>query len=100
MLNFVLFLSALIILFSLWSARNFLSINEIFQNLRFFKFHTINNMKIANDRTKDEFVIVSDSYFRINEDFVINFDIWTIIDLHKLYWYLRFKKELKRMGVI
>jgi hypothetical protein len=57
-------------------------------------------MVIANERTKDEFIIVSDSYFRINEDFVINFDIWTIVDLHKLYWYLRFKKELKRMGVI
>lgn len=100
MLNFVLFFSALVILFSLWSARNFLSVNKIFQNLRFFKFDTINNMVIANERTKDEFIIVSDSYFRINEDFVINFDIWTIVDLHKLYWYLRFKKELKRMGVI
>jgi hypothetical protein len=57
-------------------------------------------MKIANERSKDEFVIVSDSYFRINEDFVINFDIWALFDLHKLYWYLKFKKELKRMGVI
>lgn len=100
MLNFLLFFIGLIIVFSLWSGRNFSSINKIFQNLKFFKFHTINNIKIANERSKDEFVIVSDSYFRINENFVINFDVWTIIDLHKLYWYLKFKKELKRMGVI
>ena len=90
MLNFLLFFTFLIICNSLRSARNYHKFSTVYKNLRFYKFHKHGNMLIANERSKDEFIIFSDWYYKISEGNIINFDVWCLVDLHKLYWVMKF----------
>ena len=95
MLNFLLFFTFLIICNSLRSARNYHKFSTVYKNLRFYKFHKHGNMLIANERSKDEFIIFSDWYYKISEGNIINFDVWCLVDLHKLYWVMKFHNYFK-----
>jgi hypothetical protein len=95
MLNFLLFFTFLIICNSLRSARNYHKFSTVYKNLRFYKFHKHGNMLITNERSKDEFIIFSDWYYKISEGNIINFDVWCLVDLHKLYWVMKFHNYFK-----
>ena len=95
MLNFLLFFVLLIICNSLRSARNYSRFEKIYRNLRFYKFHKQGNMLITNERSKDEFIIFSDWHYKISEGDMINFDVWCLVDLHKLYWVIKFRNYFK-----
>jgi hypothetical protein len=95
MLNFLLFFTFLIICNSLRSARNYHKFSTVYKNLRFYKFHKNGNMLISNERSKDEFIIFSDWYYKISEGNIINFDVWCLVDLHKLYWVVKFHNYFK-----
>ena len=87
----------LVIITSIWSARNFIDIERVYNKLEFFKFEKSKNLWIANENSKEEFVVVNRNYYRFNNDTVINFDIWTLVDLHKLFWYIKFNRKLKHL---
>jgi hypothetical protein len=104
MLNFLLFFVFLIICNSLRSARNYNKFSKVYKNLRFYKFHKHGNMLLANERSKDEFIIFTDWYpyrerllqkYKISEMDIINFDVWCLVDLHKLYWVIKFHNYFK-----
>ena len=95
MLNFLLFFTFLIICNSLRSARNYHKFSTVYKNLRFYKFHKHRNMLITNERSKDEFIIFSDWHYKISEGNIINFDVWCLVDLHKLYWVMKFHNYFK-----
>ena len=105
MLNFLLFFVFLIICNSLRSARNYHKFSTVYKNLRFYKFYKHGNMIIANERCKDEFIIFSDvcypyhqrllQKYKISEMDIINFDVWCLVDLHRLYWVMKFHNYFK-----
>jgi hypothetical protein len=54
--------------------------------MKFMNFVKRSGILIANENTNEEFVIISDWNFCISPKRYLQFDIWTLIDLHKLYW--------------
>ena len=95
MFYFLIYFFVLVILNSIRSARNYRTINKVYENLRFYKFKSFKNIMIANDGTKDEFVIVSEWNYRLPNNFTLYFDIWTLVDLHNLYWLFKFRNFFK-----
>lgn len=90
MFYFFIYTTILILLNSLKSIKNFSKIQRIYNNLKFYKFKSHGNLMIANEGTKDEFVVINDWNFRLPENQNIHFDIWALVDLHRLYWLLKF----------
>ena len=95
MINFILLCLFLIFFVSLRSLRNYSKMSKIYNNLKFYKFEKKGQILIANERTKDEFVVVSDWHFRIS-DKIMCFDVWMLADLHELYWLYKFHKHFKK----
>lgn len=99
MINFILLCLFLIVFVSFRSFRNYSKMSKIFNNLKFYKFEKKGSLLIANERTKDEFVIISDWNFRVN-DRNMCFDIWALTDLHELYWLTKFHNYFKKSNMI
>jgi hypothetical protein len=95
MINFILLCLFLIIFVSVRSLRNYYKMSEIYKNLRFYKFYKKANLLIANENTKDEFIVISDWHFRLNDQNMC-FDVWALADLHKLYWLYKFHNYFKK----
>ena len=57
-------------------------------------------MQIANDGAKNEFIVFSDFNYKINYETYLQFDIWTLLDFHKLYWIFKFRSRAKDMGLV
>lgn len=95
--SFVIFMIGMIFLSTVRSMRNFSSIKSVYDKTNRYTFRKFNNIWIANENTKDEFVVVNGNYYRFQDNTVINFDIWALVDLHKLFWYMMFNKKLKNL---
>ena len=98
MFDFIIFTSSLILVHSLMSLKDFSKYSYIFYKMKFMQFVNRGNLFIANEGSKDEFVIISDWNFRTYE-FNLQFDIWTLIDFHKLFWILKFNRRLKNIKI-
>lgn len=96
-LSFVILIVSLIILSTIRSLRNFNDIKNVYDKTNCSSFRRFNNIWIANENTKDEFVVVNGNYYRFRNNTVINFDIWALVDLHKLFWYMMFTKKLRNL---
>jgi len=96
-LSFVLLIVSLIILSTIRSLRNFNDIKNVYNKTNSSLFIRFKNIWIANENTKDEFVVVNGNYYRFRNNTVINFDIWALVDLHKLFWYIMFNRKLKNL---
>lgn len=96
MFYFLLYFFVLVLLNSIRSSKNFKMISKVYNNLRFYKFNTFKNILIANDGTKDEFIIVSDWNYRLPNNYNLHFDIWTLVDLHQMYWLFKFRNYFKK----
>jgi hypothetical protein len=94
---FVLFL---ILGSSIYSLREYSKYSNPFHQLKFMRFEKKFNLLIANENSKDEFVIISPWNFTISSKTFLQFDIWTMIDLHKLYWIVKFNNKVNKMGLI
>jgi len=92
MTNFLLFFSALIILNSFRSARNFIKFYNIYKNLKFYNFNKHGNILIANERANNEFIIFSDWHYKVSESNFLQFDVWCLVDLHELYWLIKINR--------
>ena len=95
MINFFLFFFALVVLNSIRSLNNYMKISTVFNDLKFYKFKSFRDLLIANDGTKDEFVVVSDWHYRLPNNFILHLDIWTLVDFHQLYWLFKFRNYFK-----
>jgi rRNA maturation protein Rpf1 len=92
MTNFLLFFSALIILNSFRSARNFIKFYNVYRNLKFYNFNKHGKMLIANERANNEFIIFSDWHYKVSESNFLHFDVWCLVDLHELYWLIKINR--------
>jgi hypothetical protein len=99
MLYFIIYLITIIIINSLVSLRNYQIFHNVFKNLNYFRFHEIGNLKIANMNSKNEFIIISDWNFRINSNTSLQFDIWALVDFHKLFWLIKFNHKIKELPI-
>lgn len=82
---------------SLISAKNYMNFYSVYKNLDYYRFQQIGNLRIANNNSKDEFVVISDWNFRFNPDTNLQFDVWALVDLHKLFWLIKFNNKLKNL---
>lgn len=96
MLNFIIYSIVLVILNSLRSAKNYHFFKKIFDNLKFYKFKKEGDLIIANERAKDEFISFPGYKFKLSEGKYLQFDVWMIVDLHELYWFLKFTNFFKK----
>ena len=92
MVNFLLFFLTLIIFNSLRSARNYIKFSKIYKDLRFYMFNKQGSMLIANERANNDFIIFSDWHYKLSEGSFLNFDLWCLVDLHKLYWLIKINR--------
>ena len=100
MTNFCIFFVFLIIFNSLYSLKDWKIFQFPYKNLRFYRFERVFNMKIANNGTKNEFIVFSDYNFKVDYNTYLQFDIWTLLDFHKLYWILKFRNKAKDLDLI
>lgn len=100
MLDFIIFLNGLLIGQFLYSLKDYNGYDSVYKMMNFMKFEKYNNLLIANLNTKDEFVIISDWNFKISPKYLLQFDIWTLIDFHKLYWIIKFHIKASKMGLL
>jgi hypothetical protein len=96
MFYFLIYTCILILLNSLWSLKNFSKIQKVYNNLKFYRFKTHGSLIIANEGSKDEFVVVNDWNFRLPNDQNLHFDIWTLVDFHRLYWLIKFHNQFNK----
>jgi len=96
MINFLIYFTFIIILNSLRSSRNYFKFESVYKNLKFYKFKKHGSIYIANERSKDELIIISYWNYMISEKIKLNFDIWTLVDLHKLYWLVKFNNYFRK----
>ena len=95
MINFILLCLFLVIFVSIRSFRNYSKMSKIFNSLKFYKFEKKGSLLIANERTKDEFIVISEWNFRVN-DRNMCFDVWVLSDLHEFYWLCKFRNYFKK----
>jgi hypothetical protein len=100
MLNFLLFFLVLIIFNSLRSALNYSKFNNVYKNLKFYRFSKHTNMLISNERANDEFIIFTEWHYKISEGNFLKFDVWCLVDIHELYWIFKFHKQSKNLGLL
>lgn len=98
--NFCLFFVSLILGFSIYSLKDWKMYEYAYENIRFYRFEDLFKMKIANNGAKNEFIVFSDFNYKINYETYLQFDIWTLLDLHKLYWIFKFRSRAKDLGLI
>ncbi len=99
MVLFLIFFVGLIITNSLISAKNYRNFSTQYDRLQFFMFDKKFSFLIANENSKNEFIIFSDYNFKTDINSYIQFDIWALVDLHKLYWLLKFNRKINKLGL-
>jgi hypothetical protein len=100
MLNFYIFFVCLILGSSIYSLKDWKIYHYAYTNFKFYRFENLFKMKIANDGAKNEFIVFSDFNYKINYETYLQFDIWTLLDFHKLYWIFKFRSRAKNMGLV
>jgi len=100
MLDFFIFFGFLIIGSSIYSLRDWKIYEYAYRNIRFYRFENLFQMKIANNGTKNEFIVFSDFRYKIDSQTFLQFDIWTLMDLHKLYWIFKFRSKAKDLDLL
>ncbi len=100
MINFYLFFLGLIFGNSLYSLKDYSVYKTFYSKLKSFRFSKISNLLVANDNTNEECVIINDWNYKVKPGYFLFFDIWILVDFHKLYWFYKTRKQLKKMGVI
>ena len=98
--NFYIFFVFLIMGSSIYSLKDWRLYKYAHSNIRFYRFENLFKMKIANDGAKNEFIVFSDFRFKISHDTYLQFDIWTLLDLHKLYWIFKFRNRAKELNLV
>jgi len=100
MIEFMILFIFLILLTNVISILEYSIYKKSYRNLQYMYFRKNDNMLIANENAKDEFVIFSEWRFTIYPKKFLQFDIWKIIDLHKFYWLIKFRSRIKKMKLI
>lgn len=100
MMNFYIFFICLIIGVTINSLREWKDFYKSYIKFRFMKFEKQNNMLIANQNTNEEFIIFDDWHFMVKPNKYLRFDVWALVDFHKLFWLYRFNKQSKRLITI
>lgn len=100
MLDFIIFVFGTIFLFSAYSCKEYNTYNSVYKILDYFKFNQKSNFAISNEGTDNEFIIYSEWNFQISKNLSLQFDIWCLIDLHKLFWVLKFHNKIKNLGLL
>jgi hypothetical protein len=100
MLEFIIFSTGLLLAQTLYSLKDYKKYEYVYEKMLSMKFERFNSIFIANNNTKEEFVVISEWNFKITPNDYLQFDIWTLIDFHKLYWILKFHKAANKMGLI
>jgi hypothetical protein len=100
MINFYLFFLGLVVGNSLYSLKDYSVYKTFYSKLKFFRFSKISNLWVANDNTNEECVVIDKWNYKVRPGYYLYFDIWILVDFHKLYWHYKTRKQLKKMGVI
>ena len=100
MLDFFIFFVCLIIGSSIYSLRDWRIYEYAHRHVGFYRFENLFQMKIANDGAKNEFIVFSDFRYKIDSQTYLQFDIWTLMDLHKLYWIFKFRTRTRQLGLL
>jgi hypothetical protein len=100
MINFIIYLLCSILFFTLYSFRDYSKYYKVYQNLIRMQFNKNLNLLIANENTNQEFVIISDWNYVISPKCYVQFDIWSLVNLHQLYWLVKFHLKLKNLGIL
>jgi hypothetical protein len=100
MVDFLTFTACLIFGFTVYSLRDYSKYALTFYKMKFMKFNHKLGILIANENTNEEFVIVSNFNFVLSPNFFLQFDIWALADLHRLYWLIKFHKQAKKIGLL
>jgi hypothetical protein len=95
MLYFIIYSTFLVLMNSMYSLRNYNKFNYVYKNLNYWNFSKFGKLQIANNNTKDEFVMISDWNYRISPNINLQFDIWTLLDIHQMIWICKFNNKLK-----
>jgi hypothetical protein len=99
MFNFILFSICLIVGFSAYSLNDYKKFSESYYKLTFMYFEKKLGFLIANENSKDEFLIFSEWNYSIAPKMFLQFDIWSVVDLHRLYWIIKFHNKIKKQGL-
>lgn len=99
MINFICLSIFLILVVSIISLKNYSKYASSFYNMSFMIFEKKSNLLIANENSKDEFIVISDWNFCIRHGDYLQFDIWALVDLHKLFWVIKFHNKAKSLGL-
>lgn len=100
MMNFFTFFIFLVLGSTIYSLRDYSVYAISYHKMKFMNFVKRGRILIANENTNEEFVIISDWNFCISPKRYLQFDIWTLIDLHKLYWIFKFTGRTRDMGLL
>lgn len=85
---------------SIYSLKDFKYFSEAYNKVMGMRFEKKCGILIANENTNEEFLVISEWNYKINPSINLQFDIWTLIDLHKLFWIFKFRNKLNKMGLI
>jgi len=97
MIDFLIFCTCIVLGNSIYSLREYSKFLTPYKKLDYMNFHKQKSLLISNENSKDEFVIISEWNYRISSDMFLQFDIWTLLDLHKFYWILKFNSKMNKL---
>jgi hypothetical protein len=100
MLEFFIFFICLIISFSFYSLNEYELYLKSYKKLKYMNFVRFNSILISNENTNEEFVIISEWNFCVSPKNYLQFDIWALVDLHRLYWIIKFHNRIKSLGLL
>ena len=99
MINLIILSVFMVFVATILSLKKYSKYAKSFHNMSFMNFEKKSNLLIANENAKNEFIVISDWNFCIGHGEYLQFDIWALIDLHKLYWVIKFHNKSKSMGL-
>ena len=99
MINFYIFFICLVIVNTINSLREWKDYYKSYMKFRFMLFEKEHNMLIANKNTNEEFIIFDYWNFMVKPNKYLRFDIWALVDFHKLFWLYKFNKKSKGLFV-
>lgn len=98
MLELFILIICLMISTTFYSMNDYHVFKKSYSKLNFMFFTKRGRILIANENSNEEFVILSSWNFNVAPNYFLQFDIWTLVDLHKLYWIIKFHNKIKSLG--
>ena len=100
MLELFILVVCLIISTTFYSINDYNLYKKSYSKLKSMNFNKRGSILISNEDTNEEFIIISDWNFKVAPNQFLQFDIWALVDLHKLYWVIKFHNKVKSLGIL